>query len=385
MEAVLERLHAEHHRCGELRYDAFVRICELRAVPRDDYGRLIGLLADADIALKDDKSSSPDQTPPQPRGRVRARKDGFATYLERIGRHQLLSPHEEVLLGRRIKPARSILLRELSEGEREPMISAFNERASMRSPAEQRVMNRGAIAQTKLFESNLRLVVSIAKKQRLDGTLRTIDDLCQAGNIGLMRAVQKFDHALGYRFSTYATHWIRQSIQRYVSANRRSVSGPSDLDNRMSAIAKATENFIAANHCEPTDQALAAFMQLDLAHIIACKQLAVEPLRLDAPIGDQTNLGDMLADPHAISPEDLVVDSMARAELHALMENSLSDRELEMVASRYQFAGRKLSYREIGEDTGVTAEAARRFHKRTMKRLKSSESLVDSCRELART
>ena len=257
--------------------------------------------------------------------------DTLQLFLNEIGRHRLLTPSEEIDLAKRIE--------------------------------------RGDLAaKDRMINANLRLVVSIAKKYQ--GSELTLLDLIQEGILGLIRAVEKFDWRRGYRFSTYATWWIRQAVERGMDAKARTIKLPINLVRNQRKVVRA-ENLLAAKlDRPPTDAEVAAEAQLPLAELHALRDAARTVTSLDRPLGEGEDaaFGDLLP-ASGPGPEDLVHVSLSEQTLRRALEE-LPDRERTVVEMRYGIAGGEPTpLREIGRQLGITPERVRQIESRALGRL----------------
>src|SRR5829696_5040256 len=256
--------------------------------------------------------------------------DTLQLFLNEIGRHRLLTPSEEIELAKRIE--------------------------------------RGDLAaKDRMINANLRLVVSIAKKYQ--GSELTLLDLIQEGILGLIRAVEKFDWRKGYRFSTYATWWIRQAVERGMDAKARTIKLPINLVRNQRKLARAENALSMALDRAPTDSELAAAADLSLDELHALRDAARAVTSLDRPLGEEDDaaFGDLLPS-DAPSPEDEVHISLSTDALHSALEE-LPERERKVVEMRYGIAGREPTpLREIGRELGITPERVRQIESRARAR-----------------
>jgi len=257
--------------------------------------------------------------------------DALQLFLNEIGRHRLLTPAEEVDLAKRIE--------------------------------------RGDLAaKERMTNANLRLVVSIAKKYQ--GSELTLLDLIQEGILGLIRAVEKFDWRRGYRFSTYATWWIRQAIERGMDAKSRSIKLPINLVRNQRKLARAESALTMKLDRTPTDAEVAAEAGLELDEVHALRDVARTVTSLDRPLGEEDDaaFGDLLPSDRP-GPDDVVHVSLAEDSLRRAL-GELPDREREVVILRYGIDGRDPTpLREIGRRLGITPERVRQIESRALGRL----------------
>ena len=325
--ALLDR--GEQHGCLDLsEVDELAQALELED---DDLGKLYEQLETRGIDLRDDCGREAEPAPVDDVALASATTDTLQLFLNEIGRHRLLTPDEEIELARRIE--------------------------------------RGDLdAKERMINANLRLVVSIAKKYQ--GSELTLLDLIQEGILGLIRAVEKFDWRRGYRFSTYATWWIRQAVERGMDAKARTIKLPINLVRNQRKVARA-ENVLAAKlDRPPTDTEVAAEAQIPLAELHALRDAARTVTSLDRPLGDGDDaaFGDLLPG-DGPAPEDLVHVSLSEQMLRRALEE-LPDRERTVVEMRYGIAGGEPTpLREIGRQLGITPERVRQIESRALGRL----------------
>jgi RNA polymerase sigma factor (sigma-70 family) len=232
-----------------------------------------------------------------------------------------------------------------------------------------RLVTDGDLAKRAFIRANLRLVVSLAR--RYNRASMPLLDLIQEGNVGLVRAVEKFDYARGYKFSTYATWWIRQSIGRAIAEQSRTVRLPVHQVEKLSRLGRTRRDMSASLGRDATDVEVAAEMGLDLETVEDLDRISRAPASLDALVGDDggTTLGDLVdaADP---SPEDIVVEHDSRDALVGLVDR-LTVREAEVIRSRYGLVpGPKQTYEQIAGRIGVSRERVRQIEREALDRLK---------------
>ncbi len=260
-------------------------------------------------------------------------KDNVRMYLKDIGKISLLSLDEEQELSRRV-----------ADGDED--------------------------AKTILAESNLRLVVSIAKRYVGRGLLFL--DLIQEGNIGLMKAVEKFDYGKGYKFSTYATWWIRQAITRALADQARTIRVPVHMVETINKMARIERQMTLELNREPTDEELAKKMGLTPDKVIEIRKISQDPVSLETPIGDEedSHLGDFLADDKIKSPEDYATYEILKDELKDVLM-TLTKREEEVLELRFGlFDGSYHTLEEVGKKFGVTRERIRQIEAKALRKLR---------------
>jgi len=298
-------------------------------------------------------------------GRDGSSSDPVRLYLKEIGKVSLLSGDEEVRLARRLVAGRlageRLLADEESGGDR-------------LSPRARRLLDMvvkdGESAREELTEANLRLVVSIAK--RYVGRGMQLLDLVQEGNLGLMRAVEKFDHTKGFKFSTYATWWIRQAITRAIADQARTIRIPVHMVESINKVHRIQRQMLQELEREPTVEELAEKVDMSPARIREILRISQDPLSLDSPVGeeDDSNLADFIEDQHAEAPAEMAAQSMLNeAVLEALSE--LNEREQAVVRLRFGLEdGRARTLEEVGREFGVTRERIRQIESKTLAKLR---------------
>lgn len=305
---------------------------------------------------------------PEPAVRPRSRvadngapsSDLFRQYLREIGRIPLLTAAEEVELARRVEAG-------LFAEER--LGSAVDLDSQLALDLDKLVV-MGRMAKRRLIEANLRLVVSVAK--RYVGRGLTMLDLVQEGNLGLIRAVEKFDYARGYKFSTYATWWIRQAMSRALADQARTIRVPVHVVELINRVVRVQRRMLQERGYEPTPEEVADHLDLAPERVSEVLRLAQEPVSLHAPVGEEDDvaLGDLIEDGDATSPVESAAFILLRQHLEAVL-STLGERERKVVQLRYGLAdGRPRTLEEIGRIFGVTRERIRQIESKTLNKLR---------------
>lgn len=260
-------------------------------------------------------------------------EDPVRMYLKEIGRIPLLSSEEEIELAKRM---------EMGDEE----------------------------AKKKLSEANLRLTVSIAK--RYSGRGMQFLDLIQEGNLGLIKAVEKFDYRKGYKFSTYATWWIRQSITRAIADQARTIRIPVHMVETMNRVNRTSRRLLQEYGREPTPEEIAVTMNLPVERILEVSKISQEPVSLETPIGEEedSHLGDFIQDEHVPVPSEEASHTLLREQLEEVMD-TLSDREQKVLALRFGLEdGKPHTLEEVGKDFQVTRERIRQIEAKALRKLR---------------
>jgi RNA polymerase primary sigma factor len=285
--------------------------------------------------------------------------DGVRMYLREIGQVDLLTGDDERRLAQLIE-----------EGHR----AAERVDEGVIDPAEVRLMmravQRGQRAKSELTQANLRLVVSIAK--RYSGRGMQLLDLIQEGNLGLMRAVDKFDHTKGFKFSTYATWWIRQAITRSIADQARTIRIPVHMVEHMNRLTRMRRQMHQELEREPTVEELAVKLQLEPERVRELLRISQDPLSLDSPVGeeDESNLGDFIMDSSTDGPADAATKTMLTEAVEDVL-GELSEREQEIVRMRFGLdGGQAKTLEEVGKQFGVTRERIRQIEAKTLAKLR---------------
>jgi RNA polymerase primary sigma factor len=293
-----------------------------------------------------------------------ASADSVRAYLKQIGKVALLTAEEEVDLAKRIEAG-------LYGSER---LRSVEEQGTKLTPSMRRDLNwivrDGERAKNHLLEANLRLVVSLAK--RYTGRGMAFLDLIQEGNLGLIRAVEKFDYTKGYKFSTYATWWIRQAITRAMADQARTIRIPVHMVEVINKLGRIQRELLQDLGREPTPEELAKEMDITPEKVLEIQQYAREPISLDQTIGDEgdSQLGDFIEDSEAVVAVDAVSFTLMQDQLSTVLQ-TLSEREAGVVRLRFGLTdGQPRTLDEIGQVYGVTRERIRQIESKTMSKLR---------------
>jgi RNA polymerase primary sigma factor len=286
--------------------------------------------------------------------------DAMRQYLNDIGKHDLLTAEDERRLGKLIKEG------QLAEEKLRAGNASVSEKQALK-----RAMKAGAEAKDQMVEANLRLVVSIAR--RYDGKDLQLQDLIQEGNIGLMRAADKYDHEKGFKFSTYATWWIRQAMTRAMADQGRNIRIPTHMMELVNRVQRAERELTSELKGDPSPEDVATRCGLEVDRVLELMQYAIPTVSLDTPLGDDGDggaYGDIIADANAESPitvaERNALIGAVQSELHLLPE-----RDLEILIMRFGLEdGRPRTLDEVANAFGVTRERIRQIEQKTLARLR---------------
>jgi RNA polymerase primary sigma factor len=321
------------------------------------------------ITNKDDEDDEPVEA-----GKITApgaTADPVRDYLRQIGKVPLLNAEQEVELSKRIEAG-------LYAGEKmrqdDEWVAGGKGRKSKISPELrgdlEYLVKDGERAKTHLLEANLRLVVSLAKRYTGRGMLFL--DLIQEGNLGLIRAVEKFDYTKGYKFSTYATWWIRQAITRAMADQARTIRIPVHMVEVINKLGRVQRQMLQDLGREPTPEELAKEMDLTVDKVLEIQKYGREPISLDTPLGEEgdTHFGDLIEDSEAVVPVEAVSFALLQEQLGSVLE-TLTEREAGVVSLRFGLTdGQPKTLDEIGKTYGVTRERIRQIESKTMSKLR---------------
>ena len=290
-----------------------------------------------------------------------ATADPVKDYLKQIGKVRLLNAEQEVELAKRIEAG---LFAEEKLAERGTGLTREQQRDL------EWIAEDGRRAKDHLLEANLRLVVSLAKRYTGRGMLFL--DLIQEGNLGLIRAVEKFDYTKGYKFSTYATWWIRQAITRAMADQARTIRIPVHMVEVINKLARVQRQMLQDLGREPTPEELAVELDMTPEKVIEVQKYGREPISLHTPLGEDgdSEFGDLIEDSEAIQPGEAVSFTLLQEQLHSVLD-TLSEREAGVVSMRFGLTdGQPKTLDEIGKVYGVTRERIRQIESKTMSKLR---------------
>ena len=312
-------------------------VVELADLSEEQQERLLQVLAELNIEVLQDGVEPPGAAGVQPRLDLSVKahsNDPVRMYLREIGRVPLLTAAEEVSLAKRIE-------------------------------------RRDMAAKAQLIEANLRLVVSVAK--RYVGRGLAFLDLIQEGNLGLIRAVEKFDYRKGYKFSTYATWWIRQAITRAIADQARTIRVPVHMVETINRLSRVQRQLLQDLGREPTVAEIAKELEVTPERVREIQKVAQEPISLETPVGEDedSELGDLIEDGAIQSPSDQVSKLLRREELESVL-NQLTDRERKVLELRFGLRGEEpRTLEEVGQRFGVTRERIRQIEAKTLTKLQA--------------
>ena len=334
-------------------------------LPPDSTDAVLRLIGDEGIEILEPSDEDLDDEPTPSRAdedaaAKTATSDPVRMYLKEIGRVPLLTAEEEVDLAKRVEAG-------LFASEKVTTQSSMS--ASLRRDLEL-IERDGQLAKKRLIEANLRLVVSIAKRYVGRGMLFL--DLIQEGNLGLIRAVEKFDYTKGYKFSTYATWWIRQAITRAIADQARTIRIPVHMVETINKLVRIQRQLLQDLGREPTPEEIGKEMELPPERVREIQKLSQEPVSLETPIGEEedSNLGDFIEDSDAVVPIDAASFILLQEQLDSIL-HTLSEREKKVIQLRFGLVdGHPRTLEEVGKEFGVTRERIRQIESKTLSKLR---------------
>ena len=348
---------------------------------KDEYDKIEKALLDADITIEQADSEDADIDDIEPviieeeevdisdydqlPSSVRV-DDPVRMYLKEIGNIQLLTIEEETEYAQRVVEGRAAK-------EKLEAIDADDQNTVSQEEYEKLldISARADIAKDKLVDANLRLVVSIAKRY-LGRGLQFLD-LIQEGNMGLIKAVDKFDYNKGYKFSTYATWWIRQAITRAVADQARTIRIPVHMVETINKLVRTQRQLVQELSREPSQAEIAERMGISVEKVQQIQKIAQEPISLEQPVGEEedSSLGDFISDPHALDPYEYTAKMKLREELDDVL-STLTEREERVLRLRFGLIdGRQRTLEEVGKEFNVTRERIRQIEAKALRKLRS--------------
>ena len=339
IESVMERLLKEGKKEGKLSYDEIGDAFEKVPMDSDEIDEMYKNFEKQGIHLIDEKDSKGDDEEVDvtkedlsvPKGVTV--DDPVRMYLKEIGKISLLTAEEEVEIAKRMEAGDESAKKELAE-------------------------------------ANLRLVVSIAK--RYVGRGMSFLDLIQEGNLGLMKAVDKFDYTKGFKFSTYATWWIRQAISRAIADQARTIRIPVHMVETINKLVRVQRQLVQDLGRDPLPEEIAAEMNLDVDRVREIQKIAQEPVSLETPIGEEedSHLGDFIPDDEILSPQDAATFTLLKEQLNTVLE-TLTEREKKVLTLRFGLEdGRARTLEEVGKEFDVTRERIRQIEAKALRKLR---------------
>ena len=349
------------------------------SIESEEYDNIIKKLNDNDINVSEDFSYDEDSKEPtslqdieevdistfdQLPASVKV-DDPVRMYLKDIGKIPLLSIDEETELAKLVVDGREAK-RKVDEIENDDQNTVSVEEFEQLLE----LVDQAHDAKDKLVNANLRLVVSIAKRY-LGRGLQFLD-LIQEGNMGLIKAVDKFDHQKGFKFSTYATWWIRQAITRAVADQARTIRIPVHMVETINKLVRIQRQLVQELSREPSPQEVAERMDISVEKVQQIQKIAQEPISLESPVGEEedSNLGDFISDPHALDPYEYTAKMKLREELDDVL-GTLTEREERVLRLRFGLIdGRQRTLEEVGKEFNVTRERIRQIEAKALRKLK---------------
>jgi len=341
-----------------------VEIIDSEAEEKGSQPRVVDLKAEDATGNEENaftlKASEEDDAPAQTVMTAGATADPVKDYLKQIGRVALLNAELEVELATRVEAG---LFAEYKLSTEKKLDKKLKRELEF-------IVEDGKRAKNHLLEANLRLVVSLAKRYTGRGMLFL--DLIQEGNLGLIRAVEKFDYTKGYKFSTYATWWIRQAITRAMADQARTIRIPVHMVEVINKLARVQRQMLQDLGREPTPEELARELDMTPEKVVEVQKYGREPISLHTPLGEEgdSEFGDLIEDSEAVVPADAVSFTLLQEQLHSVLD-TLSEREAGVVAMRFGLTdGQPKTLDEIGKVYGVTRERIRQIESKTMSKLR---------------
>ena len=346
-------------RTGHLTTDEVTSAMLAGDLPAEALDGVLQALSSAGVTVVEPQDDEPARLAEESAAQAGPTSDPVRLYLKEIGKVPLLTAELEVELAKSVEAglfaAEKLLRSGLAQAERRDL---------------ELVQLQGVLAKRHLVEANLRLVVSIAKRYVGRGMLFL--DLIQEGNLGLIRAVEKFDYTKGFKFSTYATWWIRQAITRAIADQARTIRIPVHMVETINKVVRLQRQMLQDLGREPTPEELAEQLDVSPAKVRDILKLAQEPVSLDTPIGetDDSHLGDFIEDSDAVVPGEAASFLMLKEQLASVL-HELGDREKKVIELRYGLTdGRARTLEEVGQEFGVTRERIRQIESKTLLKLR---------------
>jgi RNA polymerase primary sigma factor len=350
----VQALLAKGRAAGSVTADEVDAALAAAELPAEALDAVLQAVAAAGIVVVD-----ADDEPEAPEPAAGPTSDPVRLYLREIGRVPLLSAAEEVDLAKAVEAGLFAAEKLAVPGLSSALVRDLES-----------VRQTGVLAKCRLVEANLRLVVSIAK--RYAGRGMAFLDLIQEGNLGLIRAVEKFDYAKGFKFSTYATWWIRQAITRAIADQGRTIRIPVHMVETINKVLRLQRQLLQELGRDPTPQEVGAAVDLPPEKVIEIFKLAQEPVSLDTPVGEaaDSHFGDFIEDVDAVVPSDAAAVLMLKEQL-SLVLDELTERERQVILLRFGLEdGRPRTLEEVGQEFGVTRERIRQIESKTLLKLR---------------
>ena len=298
-------------------------------------------------------------------------EDPVRMYLKEIGKVPLLSAEEEIQLAEQME-AGNIASEKITILKNRMDDASDEEKEELKAEIkiQQRIVDKGSDAKKRLAEANLRLVVSIAKRYVGRGMLFL--DLIQEGNLGLIKAVEKFDYTKGYKFSTYATWWIRQAITRAIADQARTIRIPVHMVETINKLIRVSRQLLQELGREPSPEEIAAEMNMPVERVREILKISQEPVSLETPIGEEedSHLGDFIKDDNVPVPADAAAFTLLKEQLEEVL-GTLTEREQKVLTLRFGLEdGRARTLEEVGKEFNVTRERIRQIEAKALRKLR---------------